>query len=238
MIIKEITFRKNVTLTCYIQDISNEMKTNDIRKSILIFPGGGYHFCSDREAEPIALTYLKENYNAFVLRYSVKQENLWPKPLEDANMAMKYLHDNHKELNIDKEKIAVIGFSAGGHLAASLGTSGDIRPNAMLLIYPGIISAPRYGWNYPTPVADSNTPETFIATTYEDEVVPWTHSLHMVNELNDKNIPVEFHLFRKGLHGLSLANKTTSNNVPHLVEKDFAKWVDLSLGFLQNVLGE
>ena len=62
---------QNVILTAYIHDRSREMPNTDIRPAVLVFPGGGYMFCSDREADPVALAYLAEGYNTFILRYSV-----------------------------------------------------------------------------------------------------------------------------------------------------------------------
>ncbi len=230
----------NVTLTCYLGETSKEMPNLDTRKAILIFPGGGYQFCSDREAEPVALGYLQKGYNAFVLRYSVMAEGdlstLWPKPLEEAEIALRYLRDNSDKLGIYKDKIACIGFSAGGHLSAALATMGKVRPNAAILIYPAIIAEPRYGWPFPTIECDKDTPESFVATTHQDEVVPWQHSLHYVSECSKHGIPVEFHLFRDGRHGLSLGNEVTANNHNHLLEPDFSKWLELSASWLNKVL--
>ncbi|MBQ9747272.1 MAG: alpha/beta hydrolase [Clostridia bacterium] len=143
-----------VTLTSYIAGTSKEMPFNEKRKAILVIPGGGYSFCSDREAEPIALTYLTAGYNAFVLTYSVSShgDTRWPIPLIDASAAMKYIRDHAEELHIDPDYVFVIGFSAGGHLAAALGTlwdddaieqalgmeKGYNRPTGMILSYPVI----------------------------------------------------------------------------------------------------
>ncbi len=152
--------KPDVTLTSYIAGTSSELPYNNKRKAILVIPGGGYHFCSDREAEPVAFAYLAAGFNAFVLRYSVagKCDSTWPAPLIDASAAMKTIRDHAAEWHIDPEQIFVIGFSAGGHLAASLGTlwdndeieaflnikKGYNRPAGMILAYP-VISAFEYG---------------------------------------------------------------------------------------------
>jgi len=112
----------NSTITGYIHEKSGEMPNADIRPAVLVFPGGGYMMCSDREADPVALAYLAEGYNAFILRYTVGIDEPVSKSFADADEAMAYLHSNAGELNIDKDKIAVVGFSAGGHLAACLVT--------------------------------------------------------------------------------------------------------------------
>lgn len=112
----------NAQLTCYLQDPCTEMPALDRCPAILIFPGGAYAFCSDREADPVALAFLNAGYNAFVLRYSVSQncpvEEVYTNAFAEAQEAMDYLHQNAGDLHIDPEQIAVVGFSAGGHLAA------------------------------------------------------------------------------------------------------------------------
>ncbi|PJI09107.1 MULTISPECIES: alpha/beta hydrolase [Clostridium] len=123
------------------------------RPAVLIFPGGGYNHTSLREGEPIAVNYNAAGFSSFVLNYSV-YPNRYPQPLLDAARAISIIRQNADEWNIDKGKIAVCGFSAGGHLAALLGVYFDkevllnvkginkefIRPNALILGYPVITS--------------------------------------------------------------------------------------------------
>ena len=73
-------------LSAYLHDVSPEMPERIRRPAMLVLPGGGYHFCSDREAEPFALEWLRRGYNTFVLRYTVISEND-PAPLEQAPAA-------------------------------------------------------------------------------------------------------------------------------------------------------
>ena len=127
---------ENVTLTKYILDTSFDNRAGYKRPAVLVCPGGGYAFCSNREAEPIAMHFLAMGYNAFILRYSLNENSMFPQPLDDANEAMQVIIDNADEWLVDINKIAVCGFSAGGHLAAALGTMGKIRPAAMILGYP------------------------------------------------------------------------------------------------------
>ncbi len=123
------------------------------RPAILICPGGGYAELSEREAEPVAKAYFAAGYNTFILRYAVgeKAKNFYP--LRQLASAMLHIRKYAKEWNTDGSKIAVSGFSAGGHLACSLGTlfneqpflkalnrEGNIRPDAMVLSYPVITS--------------------------------------------------------------------------------------------------
>ena len=123
-----------------------------IRSGILILPGGGYgQVCADREGEPIAMAFMPHGFNAFVLHYSVGK-NPFPSHLIQASKAMKYIRDHAEEYHINPEKLFVAGFSAGGHLAASLGVMWDKqeiydavdmpfgynKPAGMMLIYPVI----------------------------------------------------------------------------------------------------
>ena len=111
--------KRNVTLTAYLQDDSQEFWRAKKRPAVVIFPGGAYAYCSDREADPVAQEYLRAGYHAFVLRYSVGWENaVWPNPLEDYDQAMELIAAHAKELiirvptiptfNATKEEIGAI----------------------------------------------------------------------------------------------------------------------------------
>lgn len=106
---------KDPTLTAYVQHNSIAGKTN--RPGILLCPGGGYSSVSPREAEPIALELLPMGCNVFVLTYSVKPHT-FPTQLREVAAAMELIHANAEAWSIDPRKIAIMGFSAGGHLAA------------------------------------------------------------------------------------------------------------------------
>ncbi len=144
---------------------------NEKRGAMLVIPGGGYGMTSEREAEPIARKFYAAGYNTFTLYYSTTEysqnpENITdkksghPKPLLEASAAIAHIRRNAEAYNIDPEKIVVIGFSAGGHLAASVATlwdcdfvkeeceiaSGENKPNAAILSYP-VISADPAIWH-------------------------------------------------------------------------------------------
>ena len=74
---------RNVTMTAYLLEVEGEFGYVSRRPAILVLPGGGYQICSDREADPVAMPYLKAGYQVFILRYSVKEYSVWPNPLED-----------------------------------------------------------------------------------------------------------------------------------------------------------
>ncbi|MBQ8174505.1 MAG: alpha/beta hydrolase [Clostridia bacterium] len=111
----------NATLTTYVHD-NPEDCLHVPRPAMLVLPGGGYAYCSNREAEPIALAYMQAGMNAYVLRYSCEEKALFPQPLLEASRAMKYIRDHAESDNTDPTRVFVIGFSAGGHLASALST--------------------------------------------------------------------------------------------------------------------
>lgn len=107
---------RNVRLHAMVQSVNGEFAKISDRPAVLILPGGGYSMCSDREAEVIAYPYLQAGYHAFVLRYSIREHKTWPNPLNDYDQAMELIRSKADEWHILRDKIAVIGFSAGGHL--------------------------------------------------------------------------------------------------------------------------
>lgn len=105
---------RRVTLTSYLLQNGGEFRAVQKRPAVLILPGGGYEFCSDREADPVAMPYLAAGYHAFILRYSVKQHAIWPNPLQDYEETMQLIRGHADAWGIRSDKIAVVGFSAGG----------------------------------------------------------------------------------------------------------------------------
>ena len=138
-----------IPLDLYVSEVSQEIDENIQRPSVVICPGGGYEFLSSREAEPVALSFVASGFNAFVVWYRVAPAR-YPLPQQDAAAAVAYVRAHAKELHCNPGQIAILGFSAGGHLAGSLGTlwqkaglwqemgltPDDVRPNAMALCYP------------------------------------------------------------------------------------------------------
>lgn len=138
----------DVTMNCYISDVKVPK-----RDAMLVLPGGGYsNICADREGEPIALAFLARGFNTFVLNYTTAPISDPYQPLIDASMAIAYIRNNAQKLGINKDRIFVVGFSAGAHLAAMLGSMwndtvlmkktllpyGINRPTGVLLCYPVI----------------------------------------------------------------------------------------------------
>jgi acetyl esterase/lipase len=151
MLIQTLPIREDsqaAYLESYLLHNSREFQTGTRRPAVIICPGGGYQFTTDREAEPVALRFLAQGYHAFVLRYSVQTG--FPQPMHDLAKAISMVREKSEEWLVDPNRIAMCGFSAGGHLAASLGvmwqepwlseplgvSSEQLRPNALILGYP------------------------------------------------------------------------------------------------------
>lgn len=159
--------RDDVVLTTYVLENSEEYRKGKPRPAVLICPGGAYINCSDREGEPVALRFLSMGYHVFVLRYSVYSENgntpfgfdrmpepkektAYPKPMLEVGKALSKIREHAAEWFVEKERIALCGFSAGAHNVAmyscywnapivkeSIGGSDEMRkPNALILGYP------------------------------------------------------------------------------------------------------
>ena len=108
------------TMTLYLPDNSDKIEAGRKRPTVVICPGGGYSGTSDREAEPIAFQFVAEDCNAIVVRYSCAPAR-FPCQIMELAWAVSKIRENAEEWNVNLDKIAVMGFSAGGHLAASYG---------------------------------------------------------------------------------------------------------------------
>lgn len=252
---------KDAKLTTYIIDHSNEIGIEK-RPVIIVCPGGGYEFVSDREGEMVALKLNSFGYHAVILRYSVAPDTFYPTALTELASVVSLLHEKAEEWHIDAERILVQGFSAGGHLAASygmfwketflaeeIGMSAEeaekkLKPAGLILSYPVITSGEfahrssfekLLGDRYDE-LADKmslekqvneNTPPTFLWHTYTDDCVPVQNSLLLINAYLEKKIPIEFHMYPSGGHGLGLATKYTANPGGYGIQKDSESWMEL-----------
>jgi len=208
--------------------ISNADKTGDFepyletyilsgqkkRAAVLICPGGGYTHTSPREAEPVAMQFTARGYHAFILYYSVAP-NRHPQPLLDVSRAMCIIRKNSDNWNIDGNKIAVCGFSAGGHLAASLGVHydkpwletegiiiGENKPNAMILAYPVITMKEFTHKGSRDNLLGQSADEVLInEMSLETQVSEKTPPAFIWHTAEDKAVPVENSLmFASALH--------------------------------------
>lgn len=232
----------SATLTAYVQDRSEELSNTAVRPAVLVLPGGGYASCSDREAEPVALGYLAEGFNAFVLRYAVGPNAAWEQSFADGEAGLSWVREHAAETGIDPTKVAAVGFSAGGHLATSLGTLSEDRPDALVLGYPVTLAefGAVMGKEVPdTPTAvTKDTPPTFLFSTYADALVPIRNSLTFLAALAEHEVPFESHIYVLGAHGLSLAKPLTANGQGAMTDDVVAAWLPDSVRFLHRVFGD
>lgn len=242
MRVEEMTLNaeRNVVLTGYIQDVEGEFTNIIKRPAVLIIPGGGYKICSQRESEPVVFEFLKAGFHAFVLRYSVQEHAVWPNPLLDYETAMRLIRDRAEEWKLYSDKIAVIGFSAGGHLAAAAAVMAENRPNAAVLGYPVINESSARVWEKTAPdilqAVDKNTCPCFLFATRTDGIVPVENTIQLMDALNRNGISFESHIYSYGPHGFSTAadavrkpGETMCGRVSH--------WVQDSVEWLQELFG-
>jgi len=239
----------------FLHELSGEILIEK-RPVIIVCPGGGYGFTSDREADPVALEFMRMGYHVAVLRYSVAPFT-YPSQLLEAKYLYHYLVENADSLNIDTEKIFVCGFSAGAHLAATLGTDSDatIKLAGMILCYPVITSGEfAHRGSFDNLLGEKKndqasldmvsiekrvtgrTPKTFIWTTYTDPAVPMENSLMMADALRKNDVPFELHIFSEGNHGLSLATEQTSAPGYPQIEENVKHWVAMCERWIKTIL--
>jgi len=192
-------------LTLYLLDNFPVIDMDRVRPVILICPGGGYHFVSEREAEPVAMQMLAMGFHAAVLRYHVAPTR-FPNALAEAACSVAHLREHAAEYHLDPKKIVVAGFSAGGHLTASLGVfwqeewlkeytncePEEVKPNGLILSYPVITSGEFAHRNsFVNLLGDDATQEQIEYVSLENRVtnlVPPTFIWHTVV---DQTVPVE-----------------------------------------------
>ncbi len=143
------------TVEMFLPDNLAEMqRQNKKRPCMIVCPGGAYCFCSKREAEPIGVHFLPKGFNVFIMDYSVAP-NKFPTQLREIAALIELIYENAEIWNCNTEKIAIIGFSAGGHLAAHYSNAFDCKEvrevfpeskpvNASLLCYPVITGDPEH----------------------------------------------------------------------------------------------
>lgn len=231
------------TLTCFLHERSKQLVNLHHFPGLLILPGGGFRFCSEAEGEPIAMRFFAEGFNAFVLDYTTvtkKPDAVMADPMNDTRNALTWIRENAEEIDTDPARIAMIGFSGGGHLASAVSTHGDIRPDALILGYPGIVHSDLRALDCPDipESVDASTPPSFIFSTSEDPVTPPVHPLTFAMALTKAKVPFELHIFEKGTHGLALGSPLTSQGYAFGVNDAFSTWVPTCLRWLREHFGD
>jgi acetyl esterase/lipase len=211
-------------------------KDSVLRTAVIICAGGGYANVNiTREGYRVAEAFNKSGIAAIVLRYRLPDDqtniNKSIAPLQDAQQAIRTVRDSASSWGIDPARIGIMGFSAGGHLASSLGVhyrdelidnpgKTNLRPDFMILVYPVISFSDAIGHKGSrdnllgkTPSADtvryfsnewhvtSETPPAFLTHPTNDKVVPVQNSLRFYEALLEKGVSAEMHIYSKGGHG-------------------------------------
>lgn len=196
-------------------------------QTVLICPGGGYKGLSfSPEGVAVAKWLNQSGITGAVLRYRMPQGR-FDVPLTDAKAAMEICKKKAGRWGVDKEKIGVMGFSAGGHLASTVLVccKNELKPDFAILVYPVISmetgithSASRFNLMGRTPSqelidkfssekhVDETTSPTLIFHCSDDPAVKPMNSIVMYNALQAQKVPVEMHIFNKGGHGWGVAN--------------------------------
>lgn len=231
---------RHVTLTAMLQDVGGEFRNVTARPGIVVIPGGAYLFCSDRETDPVALEYMRAGFNAFVLRYSVGEHATWPQPLEDYDAAMDYIKAHAEAWHTIPDKMAVIGFSAGGHLAGAAATLAKNRPQAAILGY-AVLDHCVHEINVTAPVltecVDDKTCPCFLFASRTDNVVPIRNSIDFMSALDKHSISFESHIYNYGPHGFSTGDYSVQIKGT-LISDRATHWVADSIGWLRDMLGD
>lgn len=222
---------RKVTLTAF---IAHQKET----PAILILPGGGYNECSVNEGKPVAEKFNSLGFNCFVLCYSVGKHYKWPYPLDDLENAMEHIQTNAEKYSVDKDKIILAGFSAGGHLAGAGATISKNKPYAAILCYPAL-SSETIGYAAPdapdiTDNVNENTCPCFIASSRNDWIVPIENTHRFVRALDKHYVDYEEHIYGFSMHGFSIGKEV--NAVPPLFCSRVGDWVEESVSWINDLI--
>ncbi|CAJ1180469.1 hypothetical protein CPR19092_LGOLGGFK_00452 [Companilactobacillus paralimentarius] len=232
---------------------------------VIICPGGGFTFHSQREEEPIALRFNSYGMHAVVLEYQlIGNEPVYPRALEEMSKTIDWITEQAEARHTDKDKIILAGFSAGGNVVAAyngVATNFKLRQKyhldqyqgqhaAVILGYPVIdmtvkgsfpnddkvlnqITADKSLWKAQELVNSQSKP-AFVWQTQTDELVKVVNTIKYVDRLNELNIPVEYHLFGSGIHGLAFGTYVTQKpGKKKYLNSWTAKWIELAFNWLQ-----
>ena len=250
MQLKQLELIGEGTLTVYLRDSCQRMPRVIDRPLVLVVPGGGYNHVSPREGDPVALQFAAAGYHTAVLDYAVGEKAKEWLPLRQLAQAIGLVREHAAAWHVLPEKIAVCGFSAGGHLALSgavldlPGKTAQPRPNAVIVGYP-VITAGEFAHRSSfeqlagsaNPAAQKKfsledkitpgTPPVFVWHTMEDKTVPVENTLMLLSALRRAGVPCEAHLFEKGVHGTSISTAEVDQPSRHR-----NRWVELAVEWL------
>ncbi len=249
-------------LKCFLHKNTGEMEAyNKNLPAMIVVPGGGYGYCSEREGDPVAVDFFSRHYNVFVLTYGVAPDYRYPTALNQLAAAVDFVKANATEFSIDKERVFAVGFSAGGHLTANLAVACDdivldgkklnARPRAVVLSYPVItpkshegsfknllgvedVSDPRCEALSLEKLVTEKHPACFIWTTATDNCVDPIATALYTAALIKNHVKFESHIFPQRWHGGATCNECTLADGVSQFDRARA-WVDMSDSFLKSL---
>lgn len=192
-------------LITYAPDSSPELGEGRLRTAVIICPGGGYGFLSDREAEPVALRFAGLGYATFILQYHVAPRGRWPVPQRQLLAAVAYVRTNWERYHVAPDAVTVMGFSAGGHLAGCAGTLWNkqalyrplrkrpslFRPDGVILCYPVVTSGPAAHRGSIENLLGDRRAELENLVSLEKQVSPKCPPFFIWHTADDTSVPVE-----------------------------------------------
>lgn len=238
-------------LTAYCRGRTGMLADDGERWAVLILPGGGYECLAPAEDEPVALAFLAAGIQAFVLEYSVLPAQ-WPQQFLEGAAALAWMRAHAADYGFRPDRVAVCGFSAGGHLAGHLAASWDhpvlkerlgltpeqVRPNGAVLCYPVVHQA-----RYLAPLGGGEElevhrlvrpdhPPAFLWATAGDATVPVGDTLDYARALERCGVPFELHIFADGPHAMGLADRESARDEAHF-DAHAAAWHPLCVDWLK-----
>ena len=194
-----------VELRSYVPDVIPTLTADILRPAVVVVGGGAYVYVSERETEPVALRLAGFGINAYTVKYRVAPEVTYPTPVQDVAAAVAWVRAHAEKDHTDPDKIAVMGFSAGGHAAASLGvlwqkeelsaplglTPAQVRPDAMVLCYPVITGGPYAHRGSFENVLATKDLEAHKKLSLEEQVTAAAPTAFLWHTWEDQAVPVE-----------------------------------------------
>ncbi len=233
---------KNVALTQPYSSLDIYQSRSDVKlPGIVIIAGGSYNKIQERDSERVAVTFATHAFQAFVVQYPVEEHKNYQDAKKAIEQAFTYIVSHDNELQVDLDKLGIIGFSAGGQLAADYGNEPNTRAKFVALGYPVIQPTldDRMGVTT-TDVSKTvtvKTPPTFVWGSINDGLTPFLDHIHVYAAALARNqVPFEIHEFATGNHGISLANKYTAIVNRDRADRHMAKWLPLFLEWFKDIV--
>lgn len=215
-------------------------QSNVALPGLVIIPGGSYNRVMERDSERVAITFASHAFQTFVVSYPVVEHKDYQAAKRAVAQAFDYIVAHAKELDLDPQRLGVIGFSAGGQLAAAYSNQSDTKAQFAALGYPVIqpLIDQRMGVtteNVAQLVTD-HTPATFMWGSINDQLTPFQDHLQVYAQALDQHqVPFELHEFSTGNHGMALANFYTGIVNKDRVDHHLAQWFPLFLDWLTSI---